>query len=159
MKTIAQIATELGVTKPTIRRYLTEEIRTQFTETRNGVIYISEIGEGQIRSKLKNNTKIKKPELSEKIPESKPESSGTEPETDSDVSGVIADMVSALKEQLAEKDKQIDKLFKQVDKLTTHAENLSRINENNQLLLAQQKIESLPATEKINFWNRLFKRK
>jgi predicted transcriptional regulator len=158
MKTIAQIASECGVTKPTVRRYLTDETRTQFTEIRNGIIYISEIGESQIKSKLEKSGKIKKPELSRNFSESKPESSGTKPETISDVPMAINDMIVTLKEQLTEKDRQIDNLLSQIDKLTTHAENLSRLNENSQMLLAQQKIESLPMPEKMGFWNRLFKK-
>jgi predicted transcriptional regulator len=156
MKTIAQIASECGVTKPTVRRYLTDEIRAQFTEVRNGTVYISETGEGQIKSKIENSGKIKKPEFSAKFPENKPEHSGTEPEEFSDVPAVTA-MISTLKKQLAEKDKQINNLLSQIDKLTTHAENLSRVNENSQLLLAQQKIESLPP-EKKSFLDRILKK-
>ena len=55
MKTIAQLAGELGVTKPAIRRYLTAEVRKHFAETVSGVIYISEQGESLIKSKIYKN--------------------------------------------------------------------------------------------------------
>ena len=50
MKTIKQIADELGVSKTAVRKHLTAEVRTKFAETISGVVCISEEGEMLIKS-------------------------------------------------------------------------------------------------------------
>lgn len=52
MKTIKQLADELGVSKTSIRKHLTDEVKTQFAETISGTIYIDKCGENIIKSKF-----------------------------------------------------------------------------------------------------------
>ena len=49
MKTIKQIADEIGVSKTAVRKRITEEVKTKFAETVSGVIYILPEGECIIR--------------------------------------------------------------------------------------------------------------
>lgn len=50
MKTIKQIADELGVSKQAVRKKITPEIGNQFTVTKGNTVYISEQGETIIKS-------------------------------------------------------------------------------------------------------------
>jgi len=50
MKTIKQIADEIGVSKTAVRKHLTDEVKTKFAETVSGTIYISDAGEMLIKS-------------------------------------------------------------------------------------------------------------
>ena len=50
MKTIKQIADEIGVSKTAVRKHLTDEVKTKFAETVSSTIYISEAGETLIKS-------------------------------------------------------------------------------------------------------------
>jgi len=49
MKTIKQIADEIGVSKTAVRKRLTPEVKTKFSETVSGVIFISVEGENLIK--------------------------------------------------------------------------------------------------------------
>jgi len=49
MKTIKQIADDLGVSKTAVRKRLTLEVKTKFAETISGVIHISPEGENIIK--------------------------------------------------------------------------------------------------------------
>lgn len=83
--TIKQLASELGVTKTTIRKYLTDEIRAEHTTVaKNGYIEISETGASLIAEAFRNheNRKLSKPDC--EIPETDCEISITDcdiPET------------------------------------------------------------------------------
>ena len=50
MKTIKQIADEIGVSKTAVRKHLTDEVKTKFAETISGTIYINDTGENLIKS-------------------------------------------------------------------------------------------------------------
>ena len=50
MKTIKQIADEIGVSKTAVRKHLTSEVKTKFAETVSGTIYINDTGERLIKS-------------------------------------------------------------------------------------------------------------
>ena len=50
MKTIKQIADEIGVSKTAVRKYLTDEVKNKFAKTVSGTIYIDDTGENLIKS-------------------------------------------------------------------------------------------------------------
>lgn len=50
MKTVKQIADELGVSKQAVRKKITPEIGNQFAVTKGNTVYISEQGEALIKS-------------------------------------------------------------------------------------------------------------
>ena len=54
MKTIKQIADEIGVSKTAVRKRLTPDIQSRFTETISGTIHISPDGERLIKQAFKN---------------------------------------------------------------------------------------------------------
>jgi len=139
MKTVKQIADETGVNVQTVYRRLNkvkQNTNENLTTKVDGITYFTEVGEELIADSLTNAKQL--------LNKVKQEESGE---------------ILFLHEQIKELNSKNDELLKQIDKLTTHAENLSRLNENSQILLAQQKIESLPSSEKKSFWNKLFKRK
>jgi predicted transcriptional regulator len=148
MRTIRQIADDLGVSKTAVRKRLTPEVQTKFVEMVSGTIYISEEGEKFIKSTFLKN----------------------EPQTGfaggfgnkvSEVSSVLA----ALTKQLDVKDAQIDALTKQNTALAEQNKGLTAALNAAQLLHADTK-KMLPggadpdasavATKK-GFWDR-FKR-
>lgn len=137
MKTVKQISAELNVSVQTVYRTLNAVKRNtneSLTDKIKNVTYLTEIGERLIKDSLTQLNNVKQLESSE---------------------------VLFLREQINNLNAEKAELLKQIDKLTTHAENLSRLNENSQILLAQQKVESLsfPTPEKVSLWNKLFKRK
>ena len=150
MKTISNIAKELNVSKTAVRRYLTDEIKTQHTETRDGVIYINENGESQIKSKFRN-----------KIVSDFAESSATDTANVADNVSCVSDNVSALiamlQKQLDEKDKQLAERDKQISDLIQSLQAEQTLHAGTQLKLSAPVAESVPA--KVNLWDKLFKRK
>jgi predicted transcriptional regulator len=56
MKTIKQIAEDLGVSKTAIRKKITPEIRNQFAETIGNTVFINEEGEALIKSTFHKTT-------------------------------------------------------------------------------------------------------
>jgi len=133
MKTVKQLADEIGVNVQTVYRRLNrvkQSTNEALTEKVGGTTYFTEVGEKLIIECL---TPVK---------QAKNNDNGE---------------ILFLREQIKELNAKNDELLRQIDKLTTHAENLSRLNENSQLLLVQQKIENLPP-EKKSFWSRLFKK-
>lgn len=86
MKTIKQIADELGVSKTAVRKKLTSEMKTKFAETNGNTVYISEQGETLIKSMFskQNGNPV----------------SANQSET-------VSDLVSTLKAELSIKNQQI----------------------------------------------------
>jgi len=151
MKTIAELAREIGVTKPAVRRYLTENVRQQFSETISGVIYISEQGEALIKSKfLKNKEETEKTNDSENI-------SANETETVSGVSDTVSALISMLQKELEIKNKQLEVKDNQIEELTATIKiqaqsiNAARHNE-----LAETIIPQLSGAKKGNIFSRFF---
>lgn len=137
MKTVKKISDELNVSVQTVYRTLKsvkQNTDESITNKVKNVTYLTEIGERIIKDSLTQLNDVKYYENSE---------------------------ILFLREQINNLNTEKAELLKQIDKLTTHAENLSRLNENSQILLAQQKVESLssPTPEKVSLWNKLFKRK
>ena len=92
MKTIKEIAEELGVSKTAVRKKMTDEVKTKFAETVSGVIYLNEQGEKLIKQGFSKG-------------EPKTEVSGVSAnqfaEVSGQVSGEFAVVVELMKEQLA----------------------------------------------------------
>lgn len=89
MKTIKQIADELGVSKTAVRKKLTDEVRTKFAETIGNTVYISEQGETLIKKGFA------KP-IGNMVSENPTET--------------VSDLVSTLKAELSIKNQQISDL-------------------------------------------------
>ena len=115
MKTIKQIAEELGVSKTAVRKYLTDEVKTKFAQTVSGIIYIDEQGETLIKSSFdKNKPQTKFPDVSaNKI---------------SEVSSEVSALISMLQRELEIKNKQIEELTATI-KLQAESINADRKNE------------------------------
>ena len=147
MKTIAQIAQELGVTKPAVRRYLSENVRKEFSETISGVIYISSQGEELIKSKfLKNRQKSDQTNIFGNISEN-------ESERVSDVSV----LVSILQKELEIKNKQIEELTATI-RIQAESINADRKNELAETIIDGGKLLEESKPKKGGFWGR-FRRK
>jgi len=89
MKTIKQIADELGVSKTAVRKKLTDEMKTKFAETIGNTVFISEQGVELIKSAF-----------------SKPNGN----QVSANQSETVSDLVSALKAELNIKNQQISDL-------------------------------------------------
>ena len=133
MKTVREISEIVGVSKVTIYKALKSPDIKPHIIRQDRISFIDEPGE-QILVKMFRKVTKTNSKVSAKV------------ETNAEV--------LFLREQNAE-------LLKQIDKLTALAENLTRLNENNQVLLAQQKIETLSAPEakKASLFSRIFRRK
>lgn len=93
MKTIRQIADEIGVSKTAIRNKLTPEMKTKFAETIGNTVYINEQGETLLKSEFfKLNANIVSANLSE---------------TNANQTETVSELVSTLKSELETKNKQI----------------------------------------------------
>jgi uncharacterized Zn finger protein len=111
-KTIKQLAEEIGVSKTAIRKKMTDEVKTKFSETIGNTVYISKEGESIIKSSfLKKKEKLV---------------SGKDSET-------VTELVSILKHELASKNKQLEVKDIQIIEL----QNL--LNQQQQLQLMEQK--------------------
>jgi len=110
MKTIRQIADELGVSKTAVRKHMTDEVKTKFVETVSGTIHISEEGEILIKSAFTANTpQTKFAEVSEnQFPV---------------VSGEVSTLIVMLQQELAAKNRQLENKDKQIGELTAALEN------------------------------------
>jgi predicted transcriptional regulator len=97
MKTIKQIADEIGVSKTAVRNKITPDMKTKFAETVCGVVFISDEGERLIKTAF-----------SEKKPQSKfaVVSANKFPQVSSEVSTLI----SMLQKELDIKNEQIREL-------------------------------------------------
>lgn len=139
MKTIKQIADELGITKAGLRKYLTEDIRNRYAETVSGVIYISETGENLIKTAFYKSK-----------PETKPDTvTGNQAETVSGISDTVSALVSTLQNELSIKNKQIEVLQdalererehsrQQAEKNSDLSQQLAELTRNSQILLKQE---------------------
>lgn len=160
MKTIKQIADEIGVSKTAVRKKMTDEVKTKFSQTVSGKIYIDENGERIIRSSFESKfsqTANRKPE--EMFSQT--------------VSGhVFSDnkLYEILKEELKEKNKQIEKLQDELEKERQYSrdqfEKIAILADQAQRLhlaeIAQsdtsiEEVENVE--EKPSLWKRIFKNK
>ena len=137
MKSVREIAEIVEVSKVSVYKALKRDNIKEHVIKQGNMTYVDETGERLLIELFKLNVKFNKVKSSDN------------------------DEILFLREQINTLNSEKSELLKQIDKLTTHAENLSRLNENSQILLAQQKIESLPppASEKVSLWSKIFRRK
>ena len=97
MKTIKQIADEIGVSKTAVRKRFTDEVKTRFAETVSGVVYILPEGERLIKQAFQR-----------KVPQTKLEevSANQFPV----VSGEVSALIVMLQKELDIKNEQIREL-------------------------------------------------
>ncbi|MDM8332531.1 DUF536 domain-containing protein [Limosilactobacillus pontis] len=132
--TIKDLADELGVTKPGIRKLLTDSFRKQYTETTGNKILINNAGARIIRKHFENS----KPKTEQKpLSETKngyqkqPETVSNSPENT--VISAKDETIKLLKEQLKAKDDQLANMQKLMDQ---NQQLLLHTQEENKHLLA-----------------------
>ena len=153
MKTIAEIAKTIGVSKTAVRKYLTDEIRQNHTETRDGVIYIDENGESQLRSKFRNKEVPDSHKQAQTIPETM-ETTRKPAENNSANAEIVSAYIATLEKQLAEKDKQLAERDKQISELLQTVQAEQALHAGTQTRLLTDGKES-PG----GLWSKIFKKK
>ena len=163
MKTIKQIADELGVSKTAVRKKIENLGLSGKVQTNGNRILIDDRQESLIKSafsKIETETENHKP-VSEKT------------ETLQLVSGMVSTLTEQLKEkdrQLAEKDKQLEEKDRQIkavhellaenQKLLDQQQHLNALTEQKLRLLeqkeSQEEEQNQQPEEKQNFWSRLW---
>lgn len=108
-KTIKQIADELGVSKTAIRKKMTEEVKTKFSKTVSGIIYVDNQGEKLIKQGfIKDKPETKFSNIS-----------GNKFSHDSNkVSSEFLAIIEIIQKQLEVKDTQLYEKDKQISELT-----------------------------------------
>lgn len=112
-KTIRELADELGVSKTTVRKYMTEEFRENHTENLPGNI----IGIDDVGCKLISESLRKPPQTTANQFAETPQT----PETPS-----LQEEVAFLREQLIAKDRQIEAQQTQISQLTAALDNTAK---------------------------------
>ena len=106
MKTIKQIADEIGVTKQAVSKRLSQLPPTEVATTDNGTKLISPHGESILKGLIK-------PTTNQSPPTEAPTVEPSPPTVDSDILKLLQDNLTVLQGQLAEKDKLINTLTEQ----------------------------------------------
>lgn len=148
MKTIAQIADEIGVSKQAIHQKIKQEPLSEnlrkFTSMDGNTLTVDETGEQLIKSAFSSLLKEKRTIKKEKI----------STESKDDLISSLQQQVDDLKEELkAEKEK--NQRF--TDEILDISKRLLVLNENQQKLQATQLITD--GKTKTSFWERFFKKK
>ena len=150
--TIKQLADQIGVSKTAIRKYLTEEFRTNHVETAaNGVITISETGCGIISANFRKHENVVKTTANQF-------SENTENTENITIPRVVW---KTLQEQLKEKDRQLAAKDEQIQSLNEMVLNGQQLTDQAQKLQgnSEQKILQLEAPGKKDGWlSRIFGR-
>lgn len=160
MKTIKQIADELGVSKQAVQKRMSREpLYTSLypcLQTKNGTKYIDETGESIVKAAFdKNAPTIMYTEVAD----------NQQPNVHSDIIKILQDNITVLQQQLEVKDNLIVTLSKQNQALTDALENTTSSLKAAQALHAgtikqQAMLEAPPAeasdeTDKPGFFDRL----
>lgn len=127
--TIKQLADELGVTKPGVRKLMTANFRKKYTETVGNRILINSAGAKVIRKHFRNNGDNVFPETKTETNSNKQKQAETV--SDSDKNAVVSaqeETIKLLKEELKAKNDQLANMQKLMDQnqqllLNTQAEN------------------------------------
>ena len=127
--TIKQLADELGVTKPGVRKQMTANFRKQYTETVGNRILINSTGAKVIRKHFRNNSDNVFPETKTETNSNKQKQ--TETVSDGGKNTVVSaqeETIKLLKEELKAKNDQLANMQKLMDQnqqllLNTQAEN------------------------------------
>ena len=143
MKPIKQIADEIGVSKTAVRNKMTDEIKTKFSETVSGVVFISKKGELLIKSAFIN-----------KIQHNSPETEFAE------FSETVSALVSVLQAELEIKNKQIEELTATI-KIQAESINAANKNELAETIIDANKnlIEDGESKNKPGIFKKLFSRR
>lgn len=110
MKTIRQIADELGVSKTAVRKHMTDEVKTKFAETVSGTIHISKEGETLIKSAF-----------AAKSPQTK--FAPVSATKFASVSDEVSTLIAMLQQEMDVKNRQLENKDKQIGELTAALEN------------------------------------
>lgn len=167
-KTIKELADEFSISKTAIRKRMTDEFRAEYTETINGVIYISETG-----CELIAETILKTPEtIQETIPGTPETFAETMQTTDQkpqtqydDLIQLLKNTIASLENQLTIKDKQIEELNSRLSEASAALlATQSNLTESQQALMNAQALHAadkyLEDKEQRNsFWHKIFKKK
>lgn len=148
MKTIKQIADEIGVSKQSVQKRISREpLCTSlypYISTENGIKYIDESGEILIKSAFNKSPPTT---MSIDVPDNQ------QPNVDtnvySEIVKILQDNIITLQTQLDIKDKQIsalmsdksnlqEQLIKQSDRISDLADKLAELTRNSQILLKQE---------------------
>lgn len=141
MKTIKQIADEIGVSKTAVRKKIENLGLSEKVKTNGNRIEVDERQEKLIKSAFsqKETKTANVNEVSEK----------------SETLRLLSSMVSTLTEQLQEKDKQIERLQTELEnaqKSADQAQQLHAMTEQKIRLLEQKEQEQTEETEKKHWW-------
>ena len=161
MKTIKQIASEIGVTKPAVRKKIEKLGLSDRLETNGNKFLINEECENLIKSAFCRN----KPETMLKTDaKTEPNTEKRIPETNENL---VSDLIAMLQKELETKNQQIEKLQDENARLLSALENATAsVNASQALhagtiqtqLIEAQKPEQ-PEQQKLSFWERIFKPK
>lgn len=132
--TIKELADELGVTKPGIRKLLTTNFREQYTETSGNRILISSAGAKVIRKHFENSeSKTDQKQFSETKNGSQKQTETLSDDLQNAVISAKDETIKLLKEQLQAKDAQLANMQKLMDQ---NQQLLLHTQEENKHLLA-----------------------
>ena len=144
MKTIKQIADEIGVSKTAVRKKMTDEMKTKFAQTIGNTIYISLQGENLIKSSF--------------LQDNENQVCANQSETSLQL---VSDLVSTLQTELEIKNQQIQEQSKIILEQSKTIENLSNSLQSAQALHAGTIHQQIVAAEeepeqkqKKSFWVR-----
>lgn len=131
MKTVRELTDTIKVSKVSIYKALKREDLKEHIVKQDNITYVDETGERLLIDLFKLNSKFT--------------------EINSKVKSAENDEILFLREQ--------NKIL--TEKLATLADDLVKLNENNQILLREQNLKSLPppVSEKVSLWSKLFKKK
>jgi predicted transcriptional regulator len=149
VKTIKQLADEIGVSKTAIRKKMTEEVKTKFAETVSGTIYILPEGQELIRQAFSQGS-------------AQTRFSGVSANQLPSISDEVSSLISMLQVQLEVKDKQIEARDIQIGELTAALENTTASLHAAQALHAgtmHKQLKSGAEDRPIGLWDRIFRRK
>ena len=148
MKTIKQIADEIGVSKTAVRKKITPELKTKFAETVSGVIHISAEGESLIKSAFLSSR-------------SQTEFAGVSENQFAGVSGQVSTLISMLQKELDIKNQQIESLTVALENTTAslHAAQALHAGTMQKQLTDGDSDQPEPDTPSKRFFARIFGRK
>jgi predicted transcriptional regulator len=150
MKTIKQIADEIGVSKTAVRNKITLEVQTKFAEKVCGVVYISDEGERLIKTAF-----------SEKRPQTK--FAEVSANKFSQVSSEVSALITMLQKELDIKNEQIRELNARLAEANAAMQAAQILHADTKNLLPAKQDDSADRTEPdaptIGFFSRIFGRK
>ena len=157
MKTIKQIANEIGVSKQAVYKRFKGKLYAEvspYVHTKDGTTYIEDTGEIIIKENFAKSSSIS--DIDTDV--------DTEHKQDTQADTVISTLISMLQKELDEKNKQLDVKDRQIEELTAtirlQAEsiNADRKNELAETIIDGGKLLEEPKPKKGGFWGRFRKK-